>query len=369
MTPLFAVLGVLLLPLPPQDGEIDRVMLRFAQRRERVRGDAEFRALLAEVRGELQAFLNAHPRHADAPRAAFHIAEAHLAGGDPAAGADALRRFLADHAGSPQAPVARFMLGEALLRAEDDAGALEAFREFQRLHADDERGVYAKLYEAVARQNLREYAAAEALLREVRTARAGAREGWSAALQLAVLLHAQEKNAEARALLEELMAARPDPEVRENVRRHLAEYLKLGREAPDLDGRDLDARPVSLRGLRGKVAIVHFFDPALTTAAAEASFLAGLRRTLRKDGAEESLALIGVCLSPDRKDLAHFRAEFSIDWPILWDGKGLEGPLARRYEVAAQPALWLVDRAGRVRFHNLAGRDLLHAARKLIQEK
>lgn len=362
------LLALLLSPFL-QDGEVDRILLRFTQRRERVRTDGEFRRLLAEIRTELEAFLKANPAHPDAPRAAFHAAETLISAGESAAGAEQLRRFLKSHPDAGQAPSARFMLGEALLRAEDDAAARDAFREFIRQHPKDERAVYARLYEAVTLQNEGDFPGAETLLRAVRQERPGTREAWSACLQLAVLLHLQEKNAAARALLEEVLTARPDPATADVARKHLAEYVRLGREAPGFTEKDAEAREVSLEKLRGKVVLLYFFDPALTPSVAEVQFLARLRGELGKAGRGEDFVLLGTCLAADRKDLALYKSQFAADWPLFFDGRGLDGRLARLYGVAGQPALWVLDRQGRFRFHNLAGRDLRFAVKKLLEEK
>ncbi len=363
------ILLALLLPPCPQDGEVDLILRRFTQRREQVRTDGEFRRLLAEIRAELETFLKTNPAHRDAPRAAFHAAETLLSAGDAAAGAEQLRRFLKSHPDAEQAPTARFMLGEALLRAEDDAGAREAFRDFVRRHPTDERAVHARLNEAVTLQNEGDFPAAELLLRAVRRERPGTREAWAACLQLALLLHLQEKNADARALLEEVVTARPDPETADVARKHLAEYVRLGREAPAFTEKDAEAREHSLEQLRGKVVLLYFFDPALTPSVAEVQSLARLRAEIRKEGRGEDFVLLGTCLAPDRKDLALYKSRFAADWPLFFDGRGIDGRLARLFNVAGPPALWVIDAKGRFRFHNLAGRDLRRAVRKLLEEK
>src|SRR5687768_17213598 len=85
------------LALAAQDGELDRIMLRFQQRREKVRTEAEFRRLLADSRLELEAFLKDHPRHKDAPRAAFQIAETYLSAQDFDQAQVRLEAYLKDH--------------------------------------------------------------------------------------------------------------------------------------------------------------------------------------------------------------------------------------------------------------------------------
>jgi peroxiredoxin len=344
-----------------QDGELDRILLRFSQRRERVRGDAEFARVLAETRAELDAFVKAHPAHADAPRAAFHAAETRLSGREYPAAAAGLEAFLQAHPGSDLAPTALLMLGEARLQMDAAEPARAAYAEFLERFPTEPRTLHARLCSALALQHLRRWDEAAAAYAAVRKEAAGRPESWSAAMQSAVLFHAQEKHAEARTLLEEVAAGCPDRDAAAAARRHLAAYLSLGKPAPAFAERDGDGREQSLEALRGKVVVIYFFDPALRTAVEEAVFLATLRG--------EGLARIGVCVSPDRRELPLFRSQFRIDWPLVWDPKGFDGRPARAFDVRGLPALWVVDRKGVLRFHNLQGPDLRQAVAKLLEEK
>ena len=165
------------------------------------------------------------------------------------------------------------------------------------------------------------------------------------------------------------MAARPDPETADVARKHLAEDVRLGTEAPLFTEKDAEAREVSLEKLRGRVVLLYFFDPALTPSVAEVQVLSRVRNEARKAGRGEDLALAGVCLASDRKDLALYKSQFGADWTLFFDGRGPDGRLARLYNVTNPPALWVIDRQGRLRFHNLAGHDLRHAVKKLLEEK
>jgi hypothetical protein len=76
-----------------------------------------------------------------------------------------------------------------------------------------------------------------------------------------------------------------------------------------------------------------------------------------------------VSLDVDRKDLVLLRETARITWPILHDGKGFDGRLARLYDVRLLPSLRVIDRKGKLRFFNLAGKDLRFAVAKLLEEK
>jgi len=51
------------------------------------------------------------------------------------------------------------------------------------------------------------------------------------------------------------------------------------------------------------------------------------------------------------------------------DLDGVDGRTARAFDVRGLPALTLIDRKGKIRFYNIAGRDFRNAVAKLLQEK
>jgi tetratricopeptide (TPR) repeat protein len=354
---------------PAQDGELDRILLRFQQRREKIRTEGEFRRLLADSRLELETFLKDNPKHKDAPRASFQIAETYLSAQDYDRAAEKLRAYLKDYPDGTDAPSARFATAEILLEKEKDEEARAAFEDFAKRHPSDERAVFAKLYVAITLQNEKRYDESATLLKAAREEYRARRECWSAMMQLAVLYHVQEKNAEARRTLEEIIRECPDKEPVEVARRHLVEYLKVGRDAPGFAEKDLEGRDASLDKLRGKVVVVYFFDPGLTTAMSEAAFLRKAREEAAKAGRSDDLQIIGVCIGTERKDVGIYKAEARVDWNLIFDGRGIDGKFARLYDVRGLPSLTVVDRKGKVRFYNIAGRDFRNVVAKLLEEK
>jgi TolA-binding protein len=348
-----------------QDGEVDRILLRFNQRRDKAATLQEFRRVLADTRSELERFLRENPRHRDAGRAAFHAAESYLSAQELDTGVEKLRAFVKEFPGSEHVATARFAVGEALLQKEDDAGARAAFEEFLAHHAKDERALYARAYVATTHQNEKRYDRAEAALLEVRKEFKDRKESWGAAMQLAVVYHLQGKNAESRRLLEDVIRDCPDREATDVARRHLSQFLKLDQPAPAFSEKDVAGGDFILERHRGKVVVLYFFDPTLAPAGSEAGFLRRARDAFKPD----EVQILGVSVSPDRKDLALYKTELRVDWPLHFDAQGLDGRIARLYDVRGLPHLVVIDRKGLVRYFNIAGRDLRHAVAKLLEEK
>ena len=188
-------------------------------------------------------------------------------------------------------------------------------------------------------------------------------------MQLAVLYHVQEKNADARRTLEEIIRDCPDKEPVEVARRHLVEYLKIGRDAPGFSEKDFEGREAALDKMRGKVVVVYFFDPWLTTAMTEAAFLRKAREDAAKTGRSDDLQIIGICIGTERKDVGIYKAEARVDWNLIFDGRGVDGKFARLYDVRGLPSLTVIDRKGKIRFFNIAGRDFRNNVAKLLEEK
>jgi TolA-binding protein/peroxiredoxin len=348
-----------------QDSDVDRIMLRFRQRASQIKNESLFKKLLAETRAELEKFLQAKPKDRDSHRAAWHIAESYLISQEPEKALERIDLLLRDYPSTEFAPQARFARADLRLQREDDAGARAAFEEFLKLHPKDERALLARMGIAVTLQNERRYDEAGVIFKAVRDEQKGRPESWGATMQLAVLRHVQENNTEARAVLEELVRNCPDREAVEVARRHLAEYLKVGQDAAPFAERDLGGAEFSIEKQRGKVSVLYFFDSGLTTAVSEAAFLKRIRQSFTPGDVQ----VMGVSVNADRRELSLFLTEAQVDWPVHFDGKGYDGKLARLYEARILPALLVIDRKGKIRFFNVAGRDLRNCISKLLEEK
>jgi TolA-binding protein/peroxiredoxin len=347
-----------------QEGDVDRIMLRLAQRREKVQSQAEFSRLLSETRTALEAYLKDHSQAADAGRAAFHIAETYLWSADYSNGVSKLRSVLEDYPNSEDAPTAAFLIGQVLLREDDVSKAREALQDFVRRYPKDDRVLLARNLIAVTFQNEEKYADAEAMLLETRNAFKDRKESWSTLLQLAVVSHLQEKNDDARRVLTQIVSECPDRSLVAMARKEIDLYAKAGSTPEPFRATDLSGNGLSSDKARGQVLILYFFDAAAPAAGQEVLFLQRIRKTFEG----KPLALWGVSLNTDRQDALNFRDLQKISWPILFDGRGYDGPLARQFDVRGLPALIVLDKTGKMRYFNIAGKDLENAVSRLLPE-
>lgn len=349
--------------LCPQDGEVDRVLAGHDQKMRAARTPGDARRALAETRERLDAFIKAHPKHPDVPRAAWHAAEAQLASGELDPALDRLRGLVREHPDAPTTSNARFAIAEALLDKQDWAGARAAAAEFLAKHGKDDRVFFAEALTASAFAAEGNYDEAVARLRAARETHKARPESWGALLQVAVFRHAQGKNEDARKALDEVIQTCPDRDTQDVARLHLSAYLKLGTPRPAFSGKDLQGKDVGVEALAGKVAVVWFFDSTFESAVAELRALRKIRE------ASPDVAVVGVSMDLEKKDVVAFSSQERPEWPLLHDGKGYDGGAAKAYDVRRVPAMWVVDRQGKLRYYNLAGPDLRRAISGLLQEK
>jgi peroxiredoxin len=138
--------------------------------------------------------------------------------------------------------------------------------------------------------------------------------------------------------------------------------LIIGKAAPEIDGYDLNDRPMKLSDYRGKIVTLLFWS-ALSPLEQEAREFRRLVEQL--DG--KPFVLLGIP-SCDRVEEAKTAAEkYELNWPSFQDTR--EGPISKAYNVSSWPTIFVLDRKGVIRYRGLYHRsDIAAAAEKLLQE-
>jgi thiol-disulfide isomerase/thioredoxin len=124
----------------------------------------------------------------------------------------------------------------------------------------------------------------------------------------------------------------------------LAGGVGVGDRAPDFTLRDWQDRPVALADFRGKVVCLDFWASWCTPCRAALPALDALARR----HAEAGLAVLAVDIDTDRAAAERFIAERvpSSAMTLLRDPGG---DLFKRFGASGMPALYVIDREGRVR--------------------
>lgn len=113
----------------------------------------------------------------------------------------------------------------------------------------------------------------------------------------------------------------------------------------ELKFRSTDGRDVDLAALRGKVVLVEFWATWCGPCVRSLPEIKSAYDRFHGQGLE----VIGVSFDQNRQALEHFVQKHQIPWPQLFEANPGPESIRSRLGVEAPPALWLVDRSGRLR--------------------
>jgi len=123
----------------------------------------------------------------------------------------------------------------------------------------------------------------------------------------------------------------------------------------------LDGRPLTRDDLRGRIVLVDVWATWCAPCLAEMPTIKRLQADHR-----DALLIVGVNLdSVPRRDLRQWLARKDITWPQLFDGRGVNGPLANQLNVEFLPRSFLYDEEGRLVATDLRGDALVRAVQVL----
>jgi peroxiredoxin len=139
--------------------------------------------------------------------------------------------------------------------------------------------------------------------------------------------------------------------------------LGVGKQAPEIQGEDLNGQKMKLSDYRGKVVLLTFWG----TWCAPCMAMVPDERTLVARLAGKPFALIGVNADNDQNRLKSVLQKERITWPSFRDGS--EGPIAKTWNVHSWPAVYVLDPQGVIRYRNVRGQALTEAVDALIREE
>ncbi|MBI4203968.1 MAG: TlpA family protein disulfide reductase [Betaproteobacteria bacterium] len=123
-----------------------------------------------------------------------------------------------------------------------------------------------------------------------------------------------------------------------------------GTVPPDFTGQTLDARAVSMSGLRGRVVLVNFWASWCAECRPEMPVLDRLYRELAPKG----LVVLGINAREDTQAVKRYASELNLRFPLVLDPAGAINQL---YGVVGIPATFLVARDGRAVAFAIGPRD------------
>lgn len=142
-----------------------------------------------------------------------------------------------------------------------------------------------------------------------------------------------------------------------------ARHLAVGKFSPEVTGHDHEGKPFAMGDYRGKVVVLAFSGnwcgPCVGMYPQERELVARLKG--------KPFAMVGVNTDEDVETLKKSIASGEITWRCWWDG-GTTGPITTRWGISSFPSIFVLDKAGVIRFKDPRGEDLEKAVASLLDE-
>lgn len=126
----------------------------------------------------------------------------------------------------------------------------------------------------------------------------------------------------------------------------------------------VDGREVDLAKLRGKVVLIDFWATWCGPCKAELPNVKAVYDRYHAQGFE--VVAISLDTEKDRQKLVDYCAENRLPWPQHFDGRGWKNEYAAKYSINAIPAMFLLDREGRIASSNARGPRLEAEVKRLL---
>lgn len=166
-----------------------------------------------------------------------------------------------------------------------------------------------------------------------------------------------------RELLNEALPYAGDDELKQRIHDDLKRLDMLGKPLA-LKFNSVQGEAVDVAAYRGKVVLVYFFAGWSIPSQQGLVELKRIAEVFPKN----KFQVIGISLDQSRPALLGALGRLGVDWPVAFDGKGWESPLARSLGINILPTAWVLDRGGNLRTLNAL--DNTEAViRFLVEEK
>ena len=148
------------------------------------------------------------------------------------------------------------------------------------------------------------------------------------------------------------------------ARRDLFElrHLLIGKKAPEIEGEDLDGKPMKLSDYRGKVVVLVFWGTWCGPCMAQVPHERSL--ATRLDG--KPFALLGVDVNDEKRHARKVAEDQRMTWRSWWDG-GETPRISTLWNVRLFPSVYVLDHRGVIRYRQVHGEDLDKAVDKLLK--
>jgi peroxiredoxin len=169
--------------------------------------------------------------------------------------------------------------------------------------------------------------------------------------------------AASREIYERLAAAYPlNAQITGIVEGRLARQDLIGQPAPAIAATDTRGQPFELAGLAGRVVLVDFWATNCAPCLAEFPNL----RQLHKDYGGRGFEIVGVSFDDGPATVEAFQSRARLPWRMVMN-ESPRGAISEGFRTQSIPALFLIDKEGRIAQVDVRGADLREAIERLLK--
>jgi thiol-disulfide isomerase/thioredoxin len=141
-------------------------------------------------------------------------------------------------------------------------------------------------------------------------------------------------------------------------------HVKEGQAAPEIEGKDLDGRPMKLSDFRGKVVVLVFWGSWCGPCMREVPH----ERQLAEKYRDKPFAILGVNCREEAEVAKKTVEREKMSWPQWHDGKNDGGPIVEKYHIRRYPTLFVIDAKGVIRRKDVIEEALDKAVEDLLKD-
>jgi thiol-disulfide isomerase/thioredoxin len=142
------------------------------------------------------------------------------------------------------------------------------------------------------------------------------------------------------------------------------QHLRIGQQAPEIEGEDLNGKPMKLSSFRGKVVVLDFW----ANWCGYCVQMYPQEREMVKRLSGKPFVLLGVNGDGDRNEIKQVVAAQKLAWRSWWDGGNTGRPINRKWNILSIPTVFVLDAKGVIRYKRVRGKAIDDAVDHLLKE-
>jgi RNA polymerase sigma factor (sigma-70 family) len=139
---------------------------------------------------------------------------------------------------------------------------------------------------------------------------------------------------------------------------------RVGDVALAIQGVDMNGKSMNLSEYRGKVVVLNFWSSSCPPCMAMVPHETELVRKM----AGKRFVLLGVNVWDTHETAAATIAKEHMTWPSWFDGRSLDSPIAKNWDVHEIPSIFVIDAKGIIRYEDVRSEELDQAVYALLKE-